>query len=670
MGKIVQKGFAGLKDAMKAVEAEQCLTLIQQGRHVAAYDTLKSIKDYSNYSPEKKRIVADAFYQVAKVFQQEKNLDKAEKCLIEATKLDKNHPFATLRLDALKKARKAALAEYEKAKQVVKGQPLPLDLFRKAQNKLFRDAIKITCYKECDYPQGESPLHCAECKGFVKRPKTKVEVNSGVDDSFMLGIYRWMGDARASESYSCMVRQFKHGDYELAQAVSRLFADSITKRTSFMKEIDVITAVPGDPVRMRERGYNPPSVLAKGLADEFGVPLVEGLLQKKESLRAKDLSSAEVSRIYQDAGKKSCDLTGRAVLLIDDVATRGTTLSSCAKILKNLGAKKVYTAVLAKAETTLRRESKVMSDLNKLAQWHQLSMSKYLGPVRFKALLDQYGAGVHRVFDLSDEELLDIKGITKQAVTGIREQASKYDESFEFMKKQLALADQCGGGILTLDSPDYPTFLKNSATSHAIIYYRGEIGKFKNYKKAVAIVGSREATDVSKVIAEETAKELARRDWVITSGLANGIDAAAHKGALAANGLTIAVLGCGPDVIYPAGSDSLNAQIADNGLILSEFPFGTKIDDWRLKKRNKTIVGAALGAFVVQTSKSGGAMNAVKGCQEQKKPIFTIEPLPEDEMFSGNAEILREFKGVKVTRENSAKVITDRLSRNDELFPV
>ncbi|RMH03589.1 MAG: hypothetical protein D6704_12405 [Nitrospirae bacterium] len=670
MGKIILKGFAGLKDAMKAVEAAQCLTLIREGRHVAAYDILKSVQDYSSYAPEEKRKIADVFYQVAKLFQHEENFDKAEKCLVEAINLDKNHPFATLRLDVLKKARKRLLSEYEKARQVVKGQPLSLDMFRKAQNKIFRDTIKITCYKECDNPKGESPLHCAECKGFIKSPKTKVEVKIGVDDCFMLGIYRWKGDTRASENYSCMVRKFKHGDYELAQAVSRLFADSISKRTNFLKSIDIITAVPGDPIRTRDRGYNPPSVLAEGLADRFGVPFIEGLLRKKESLRAKDLSAADISKIYQDAGKKSCDLKGRVVLLVDDVATRGTTLSTCAQILKKLGAEKVYTAVLAKAETTSRRERKIMSDLDKLAQWHQLSMSKFLGPIRFKALFDRFGPEVHRVFDLSDEELLSIKGITKQAVAGIREQAGKYEESYEFMKKQLALADQCGGGILTLDSPDYPIFLRKSATSHAIIYYRGEIGKFKDYKKAVAIVGSREATEESKVIAEETAKELARRGWVITSGLANGIDAAAHKGALAAKGLTIAFLGCGPDVIYPAGSDNLNAEIADKGLILSEFPFGTKVEDWRLKKRNKTIVGAALGAFVVQTSKSGGAMNAVRGCREQKKPIFTLEPPAGDEMFSGNAEILLEFKGVSVSRENCVKVIADRLSSNDELFPV
>lgn len=295
----------------------------------------------------------------------------------------------------------------------------------------------------------------------------------------------------------------------------------------------------------------------------------------------------------------------------------------------------------------------MVDELKKLASWYHVSKSKYLGPVRFRTLLKIYGDKIVDIFNLSDKELLEIPGITKQVVKGIREQEGKFDDALAFMEKQLSLMEKCRGGIVTIDKGLYPKFLKSSTMCHPILYYKGNINKFADYKKAIAIVGSRKAINKSIEIAKNTAKDLVNDNWVIVSGLAFGIDSAAHTGALEGNGLTIAVLGCGPDVVYPSKSKEIYQFISERGLILSEFPFGTKVEEWKLRKRNKTIVAAALGAFVVQSTSKGGAMNAVKACQEQKKRIFTLIPIGSEKMFSGNIKIREELSGISVTPENA-----------------
>ncbi len=289
-----------------------------------------------------------------------------------------------------------------------------------------------------------------------------------------------------------------------------------------------------------------------------------------------------------------------------------------------------------------------MITIEKLANWYMVSQCKYLGSVRFRTLLNLLGDDILAVFSMSDDKLLSIQGITRQVVRRIREQAETRDKWTKFAEDQLQLMEKCGGGIVLLDDQRYPKFLKESPMCHPILYYRGDIGRFQNYSKSIAIVGSRNASYESLAIAESTAKELGKSGWVVVSGMALGIDSAAHRGALEAKSLTMGVLGCGADVVYPVKSRELYDQITENGVIISELPFGTKVNAVWLQKRNKTIVAAAHGTFVVQAADGGGAMNAVRACKEQKKPIFTLVPKLDDKSFSGNATVLREFNGTAV----------------------
>jgi len=281
----------------------------------------------------------------------------------------------------------------------------------------------------------------------------------------------------------------------------------------------------------------------------------------------------------------------------------------------------------------------------KLAVWHYVSSIQYLGPIRFRKLWEFLGNDIEQIYEMTEREFLGLKGIvTPQVLNGIKKQRNKRAESENFAKEQLIRAKECGGIIVLLDDQDYPSFLHRSKMCHPILYCIGKLENFSRYDKSIAILGTRKANEDSLSIANRVAKKLARQRWIIVSGMAKGIDASAHEGALDRGGRTIAVLGSGVDMPYPSEHRSLYNRIIENNLVCSEFPFGTRTNPIRLKKRNKTIVAFSLGAFVVQTSIKGGAMNAVRACKEQRKPVFSIQPDfsigREIGDYSGNRKIL------------------------------
>lgn len=268
-----------------------------------------------------------------------------------------------------------------------------------------------------------------------------------------------------------------------------------------------------------------------------------------------------------------------------------------------------------------------MDRLERLALWHQVSSARFLGPVRFRRLWQIFGDDIGCIFHMSDDELLQIKGVfNRQSIAGLRQQTSKYQLSYDFMECQLELAPKCGGTIVALGDPLYPDILANSIFCHAILYCIGDLALVAGGDKVVAIVGTRHPAVESCEFARRIGRELAGRGWIVASGMAKGIDAEAHRGALEADAQTIAVLGCGPDVVYPRESAELHRDIATRGLVLSEYPFGGRVDELKLKRRNKTIVALSRGVVLVESDVDGGAMNAVAACREQKKTLMTIMP--------------------------------------------
>jgi DNA processing protein len=176
--------------------------------------------------------------------------------------------------------------------------------------------------------------------------------------------------------------------------------------------------------------------------------------------------------------------------------------------------------------------------------------------------------------------------------------------------------------VVAYSSDDYPPRLKQIADPPLVLYVRGDVKVLSRY--ALAIVGTRRPTAYGGQVAQRLARDLAQRQLVIVSGLARGIDSAAHRGALEAAGKTVAVLGSGIDVIYPRENKRLAEQVAECGALISEFPPGTSPAPENFPIRNRTISGLALGVVVVEAAEYSGSLITARLALEQNREVFAV----------------------------------------------
>lgn len=182
------------------------------------------------------------------------------------------------------------------------------------------------------------------------------------------------------------------------------------------------------------------------------------------------------------------------------------------------------------------------------------------------------------------------------------------------------LLDTLGIWLLTCQDPDYPRLLRNIPDPPVLLYGRGE----RRFGEALAVVGSRAPSPTGKVAAETLSREVAAQGLTVVSGLARGIDAAAHRGALAAGGQTIAVLGCGIDRIYPRENARLYAQIVENGTLLSEYLPGSDPLPGHFPGRNRIISGLSRGTLVIEAAIDSGSLITAELALEQGREVFAV----------------------------------------------
>ncbi len=197
------------------------------------------------------------------------------------------------------------------------------------------------------------------------------------------------------------------------------------------------------------------------------------------------------------------------------------------------------------------------------------------------------------------------------------------DKDMRMPKKILSYCMENGIGILTCDSEYYPSKLKNIYAKPIVLYCRG---KLRDFDKNVLItcVGTRKCTDYGKSMAYKMGAELAMGGAFVVSGMALGIDSMSQRGALSVSGYTVAVLGCGIDVIYPPENKALYDAIAENGLIITEFAPGTEPYAKNFPIRNRIMSGISNGTVVIEAGKSSGAMITAEKATEQGKPLFAV----------------------------------------------
>ena len=215
-----------------------------------------------------------------------------------------------------------------------------------------------------------------------------------------------------------------------------------------------------------------------------------------------------------------------------------------------------------------------------------------------------------------DDQLLATKGITPVTVERLKEAANRNIE------KALAAMQEYSIRLLLLEDEEYPTALRSIPDPPLYLFVRGSIQETDEV--AVAIVGTRHATEYGRGLAHSFGRDLARRGVTVVSGLARGIDTAAHRGALEGGGRTFAVCGCGLDVVYPSENKTLMEDIAANGAALSEFAPTVHPEPWHFPARNRIISGLSAGTIVVEAAERSGALITSDFALEQSREVFAV----------------------------------------------
>jgi len=210
--------------------------------------------------------------------------------------------------------------------------------------------------------------------------------------------------------------------------------------------------------------------------------------------------------------------------------------------------------------------------------------------------------------------------------------------------------EQAHHHLITLHDPAYPPLLKNIPDPPPLLFVHGSLAALRSHQ--LAIVGSRNPSTVGKTIAAQFAQTLVHCGLSITSGLALGIDAASHRGALDAGGVTLAVAGTGPDKIYPATNKRLACEIIEHGALVTEFPPGTAAQAHHFPRRNRIISGMSVGTLVVEAASHSGSLITARLALEQGREVFAIPGSIHNPLARGcNALIRQGAKLVETARD-------------------
>lgn len=247
--------------------------------------------------------------------------------------------------------------------------------------------------------------------------------------------------------------------------------------------------------------------------------------------------------------------------------------------------------------------------------WIGFSKVPGIGPARFKKLCNHFGT----VEDAWHATLTDLSaaGLDRRTIFKFVESRETIDLSAEMRRLETLEVS-----VLTWDDAAYPAKLKEISDPPIVLYVRGELLPQDDW--AVAVVGTRNASMYGRETARMIAGGLAANGVTVVSGLALGIDTQAHQAAVDGGGRTIAVLGCGVDVIYPRRNRELAGNILENGAIVSEFPVGTTPESRNFPRRNRIISGLSLGALMVEGMAQSGARITMDYALQQNRDVFAV----------------------------------------------
>ena len=280
-----------------------------------------------------------------------------------------------------------------------------------------------------------------------------------------------------------------------------------------------------------------------------------------------------------------------------------------------------------------------MNTNEELKYWVGFNLIPGIGKVKFSQLENYFGT-LALAWEAPSAELKQA-GLDRKAIDDISHWRSTISLDNEMEK-----LERYGIKVLTYHDKDYPSRLKEIYDYPPLIYIRGSLVPEDEW--CLAIVGTRRATVYGKQVTAEMAADLVQSNITIVSGLAKGIDTIAHHSALAAGGRSIAVFGCGLDVVYPAENTNLARNVMQQGALVSEYPLGTKPKAENFPRRNRIMSGMCLGVLVIEAGESSGAIITANLALEQNREVFAIPGSVLSPMSRGTNHLIQE--GAKLVR--------------------
>ncbi len=288
-----------------------------------------------------------------------------------------------------------------------------------------------------------------------------------------------------------------------------------------------------------------------------------------------------------------------------------------------------------------------MSQTSDLQEWLELRAVKGLGPTIFARLLARFGSP-SRIRQTSQASLMRDGGISKNLAFAIHQPSTL--EVQTHIQNELQAVKEGQLKIITLSDPTYPNRLKTLPDPPPLLYMKGSLLQSDDH--ALAMVGARNSSVAAREVTRRLSGDLAALGFTIISGLARGIDASAHEGALTVTGgRTIAVLGCGIDRIYPPEHKGLSRRVSTHGALISEFSMGTPPHSFHFPQRNRLISGLSLGVIISQATLKSGSLITARLALEQNREVFAIPGPITDPRSQGPHALIKQ--GAKLVEETT-----------------
>ena len=287
--------------------------------------------------------------------------------------------------------------------------------------------------------------------------------------------------------------------------------------------------------------------------------------------------------------------------------------------------------------------------MDDLLSWFRLKSTPGIGNHLIKRLIDRFDSP-GAVFDAPKESLLNVDGMSQRLVRSLRDHSLPQNCTAD-LEETLAR----GYRVVPMTDAAYPPLLRQIPDPPPYVYVHGRL---EPKSANIAVVGSRIATDYGITTTRRLSSDLARRGLVVVSGMARGIDTAAHRGALAGGGPTYAVLGSGLERVYPPENRPIFEQIAENGAVISEFPLKTGPEAFNFPARNRIISGMSLGTIIVEASKRSGSLITARLAAEQGREVYAVPGSIHSFKSSGTHGLIKE--GAKLVEH--AQDVMDELS--------